>query len=595
MVKLMSEHPSDPEHPWRLVLYSDEVVPGNVIAHDNQRKVWVMYWSLLEFGPLLLSREESWLTVLVKRSVDVAKVEAGISQVFAGVIKLFFGALTTDMSLGGIVLKHNDSQWRLFVRMAMVVQDGGAHKFVWHCKGDSGTRMCMFCRNLVSQKSDLVDEDDGDELLTCSVIHDRDLDFATDEDIKDTCRRLAACQHTLSREHFLLRQQAVGFTYQPYGMLWDTSLDTIVQPISQYVHDWMHACFVKGVFNTIFFRLLVALQGAMDIYSHLAGYVATWEWPRGVAGSSHFARLFSDKCKESNRRAKTFKCSASEGLSLYALIAVWLMAVPLAAGVCVSECKAFLALSDVLDLLSSVAWGNVTPIALKAAVAMFLQACLAAGWARFMHSKFHWLIHFPYHLMRFGFLPTCWVHERKHRVAKRYATDIQNTQHFEESLISEMTCHHFSQMSEPDAFKTEVGLVKPVQASPKLLHSFSQMLGFSVPAECCFTSFEARLLHGGTCAKKDIVLVMCGDGQSFLCGEVWLHAELFSVPWSLVSLWQLISYDPAAWTAQWQVSDTPCMVPTKDIMMPVVYTVLKGSRVKTIIPWNMRLFKPYKS
>jgi hypothetical protein len=37
------------------------------------------------------------------------------------------------------------------------------------------------------------------------------------------------------------------------------------------------------------------------------------------------------------------------------------------------------------------------------------------------------------------------------------------------------------------------------------------------------------------------------------------------------------------------------MVPTKDITMPMVYTVLKGSRAKTIIPWNMRLFKPYKS
>ena len=48
----------------------------------------------------------------------------------------------------------------------------------------------MLCRNLVSYKSGLIDEA-GDELLAMNIIHERDLDFATDADIHGTVHRLA--------------------------------------------------------------------------------------------------------------------------------------------------------------------------------------------------------------------------------------------------------------------------------------------------------------------------------------------------------------------------------------------------------------------
>ena len=43
-------NPSSHDKPWRLVLYSDEVVPGNNLSPQNNRKVWLIYWSFLEFG-----------------------------------------------------------------------------------------------------------------------------------------------------------------------------------------------------------------------------------------------------------------------------------------------------------------------------------------------------------------------------------------------------------------------------------------------------------------------------------------------------------------------------------------------------------------
>ena len=51
----------------KLILYADGIVPGNVIASDNQRKSVVWYFSFLEFG-YRLSYEEVWLPIAFART-----------------------------------------------------------------------------------------------------------------------------------------------------------------------------------------------------------------------------------------------------------------------------------------------------------------------------------------------------------------------------------------------------------------------------------------------------------------------------------------------------------------------------------------------
>ena len=44
--------------PWHLVVYSDEVSPGNPLGYVGARKTWAVYWSILEFGQAALSSED---------------------------------------------------------------------------------------------------------------------------------------------------------------------------------------------------------------------------------------------------------------------------------------------------------------------------------------------------------------------------------------------------------------------------------------------------------------------------------------------------------------------------------------------------------
>ena len=48
-----------PSAPWTIVLYSDEIQPGNTLAQTLHRKCWGWYWSILELGPATLSNEDA--------------------------------------------------------------------------------------------------------------------------------------------------------------------------------------------------------------------------------------------------------------------------------------------------------------------------------------------------------------------------------------------------------------------------------------------------------------------------------------------------------------------------------------------------------
>ena len=41
----LAQHPSSVHRPWRLILYSDEVSPGNQLKHHNARKTQTIYYS----------------------------------------------------------------------------------------------------------------------------------------------------------------------------------------------------------------------------------------------------------------------------------------------------------------------------------------------------------------------------------------------------------------------------------------------------------------------------------------------------------------------------------------------------------------------
>lgn len=473
---MCAAHPPSHESPWRFILYSDEVVPGNVLAPRNLRKVWVLYWSFMELGPALLSDEDSWFCIAAERTDRVKQLEGGIAQVFGKVLTHLFGAGGHRLKDGGVKLDFADgTSVRLFATLHLVLQDGAAHKQVFCLKSDTGLKQCIGCRNVYARDRGIVDEEAGAGLLTCASVNGQDLDFATVADVRSTVQRLAEFKRDLPDKLFKLREMACGFNHSRYNLLLNPLLDTVVKPVTHFAHDWMHTMVVNGVWNTIMYVLILALTkaGQADAPNQIGSYVRMWTLPaRSSSTSLPMAGAFATSRWKSSSKAKQFKCTASEALSMYPIIRAYIVGVFLRAEVCATECQAFVDCCAVMDLLCSQLHGGVAVSRLKEAVDKFLQACVGAGWGDYLHPKFHWTIHLVLELQRYSFLLSCWVHERKHAMVLRYLRDLRNTSNYETSILSETTCHHLSALCEPWKFDRQVGLAPPIVRCKERMAAF---------------------------------------------------------------------------------------------------------------------------
>ena len=200
MMNLISQSPPSPSNKYGLAIYTDEVVPGNTVSPDNLRKIWVVYASVIQFGPVALSQEASWLTIGCCRSSCISLVRGGIGQLVKEILKKTFQDAHFDVTQAGFVLKSKDGEHhRIWLDLQCIVQDGAAHRAMFSVKGDSGTRCCLLCKNVVSRRSGLVDED-GATLLVTEFVKASQLDLTTDQDVWKTIQTLKDKHKTLQLE-----------------------------------------------------------------------------------------------------------------------------------------------------------------------------------------------------------------------------------------------------------------------------------------------------------------------------------------------------------------------------------------------------------
>ena len=579
--------PCSVEKPWRLCLYSDEVVPGNQLGIFHSRKVWVIYFSFLELHPHL-GNENAWCPLIAEPTNGLKNIHSGISQVFATVIKLFF---CEDFDFRSGIWLPAGGGVRFFAKLSMFLQDGAAHKSVWGCKGDSGTKLCMMCTNLVTEASGLVDED-GEDILVCSLIHEDQLNFASDDDVRASLARLANHKLTSSSGDFKLWEQAIGFTINEHGVLHDESLKDIVMPVSQYCHDWMHGIFATGVFNiVVFLCFMEAKEVCPNVWEVLRDVTLKYTWPKAIKFDPNKNDHLSKTRIKAHTAAWVFKCTASDGLSLLPVMAMFIQTtLSRTPGINQYALDAVVLLCDLVDALVAVQLGLVTAGYLRERVANFLVTCEKAGWRTHFTPKFHWLIHLIAALERRGALPTCWVHERKHRVVKRYANDILNTGVYSTSVLTEAISHQLVEVDTPDAFDASLGLINPRKAAPKERSFVLSQLDLPAQIEVK-TSVTARLAAGLICTKTDVVLIKSNDGENFVAAQVWLLYAVEGEPISLVSAWEFKSYNPHQGKAVWCMTDRPIFVGLEDVFCSVIWSEDSPGIAITIVPFQLRGLK----
>ena len=536
-------NPSSCNNPWSCILYADELHPGNQLA-GNARKTWSIYFSFAQFGPML-SNSESWFTLLLKRSEQVSDLAASIGQCFRLILEHMFENKHAHPH-AGVLLQRGSKRLKLHWTLCFFLQDGSAQKFTYSNKQDGGSRVCMACKNLfvIAKK----DEEQGDKTLA-KFTKLKQLDIATDQQILSSWTRMQERSRSCNKTEFKQWSQASGIDFSQHALLLSSKLraQKLLKPISQYMHDYMHGLCSNGVMNWIIFLLIQALaaNGLANIWTLLHGFVQLWTQP--AVHKCNVQRLFQAKAVEGHKKAGKFKCSASEILALYKVLAHYVQTCCLPNGICLLESACFLAWCKVLDYCLSIpAVAKPDHNQLLSFVEAALGTTVAAGWSEEFKPKMHWSLHYADSLKRHAQLPACWSMERKHKDIREYGNVLCNTAHWEASLMKSVIAEHIFTLGEESALFERKNCLQNAKTITKKIMASLCNAGVIPEGMTCMQSLNCKLSSGATVTSGDVVYLQNVDGCSpafnaaqvhcFLkapCGDValvekYLHQEISS-------------------------------------------------------------------
>lgn len=521
--ELMQEVLASANGPLRVIVYIDEIVPGNPFRHDQGRKLQAIYFAFAEWPAWLLSRTGAWPVFGVLRSSVVKEFPGGVSELMKLVLRKFFPALGTGIHL----VSPNGATAFLRGAFGGFLADEKALKEVFDCKGASGTRShsdstrtlghvketlrrdtvprveknrmlrvtlcgtlpCQSCANVLSI-SNRAFVADG---LVCIDCADRSKFMPhTTESIYQIIDDLRAAQPGKRSQ----LSQTVGFNYNEHGLLQDADFraQRLIHPTQHYLRDWMHTLVSGGQANTHTALLLHKLKANGVPVRTVQEYIIEYNLP------SKHGKVSPEWLKDSllnNKDHSQFSSFASIMLTLVPLIYAFLMDVVHPSGHLQDDIRCYGLLTSIIALLQR---ADTAP----SNVHQFIQLVDEYG-ALFIRlydrakAKFHHMYHLHEGIVRFGRVLSCFVTERRHRSTKKAA--LQIFRYIEETVLKDLINRMVeSFISDASLFQQEY-LVTP-------------KVGTCAGAEIQ-VAFTA-VLKPGKLAKGDVVYVV-QDGVPAAC------------------------------------------------------------------------------
>ena len=376
---------------------------------------------------------------------------------------------------------------------------------VWMWRGASGTRCCPLCLNIVSVASGLSGLDPSLVSIACADF--KRLVPTTHAGIVRTLRRLEGLRGSMSKANFEKEQMICGWCDPRGSLLLDPALASHVDVVRHLCFDWAHIFLVNGIFNVHMGLFMQALRGSRIEYQEVAAYARQWQWPKRLQSKQAvgITALENPRVK-SSVSSGVWHADASEGLSLCPVLASFVRHELLDKGVAVDHCRVFLLLCVVVDLLLCVPRGCVIADELHDAILAHHRGFVDTYGEGAVVPKFHYAVHLPEFLRRFGMLPSCLLHERKHRVAKRYLADRRNTSaDIGSGALRDITVHHLEFLGDDRRFDSTCCLLGPRNAAGHALEWLRSQ--FSGPSQYQVAS-SARCARREVCFVDDLVSVV---------------------------------------------------------------------------------------
>ena len=450
--ELMTATLGSAQGPLRIVLYIDEVNPGNPLRPDKGRSTQSIYWCFADWPQWALQRAGVWLLFGVVRSSLVSELQAGESGLMRHVMKIFFAEHGHSFSRGSLI-NTASGQSLLQASFGGFLADEKAHKEILLAKGASGTKPCITCKNVV-RHIDPVHRSDYLQGLDC-VSYEK-LDYNSNADVFLMADRLVAAKAGgMSKKDFAQLQLIFGLSYNEHGLLFDPSSRSVLLPVDNCLRDWMHALVSGGVASTEIALLLHALRAEGVTLEMIQRFAVTFTLPkaRGKVQQSWFSdqRLNDD----------TVRSFASEQLSMVPILECFLSRVVKPLGMLPDHVKCFSLLRRLLEMLCLGPHDAIPYTAAIRDVILEHNHLFCRVYPDSIKPKFHHLLHIPDNMRTLGVLLSCFVTERKHRAVKKAACHV--FRHFEHTVLADLINSQVEQFQEGNVERSF--LIEPKQVA----------------------------------------------------------------------------------------------------------------------------------
>ena len=448
--RLFIGHTLSPEHPWHLILYHDELTPGDMFSPEQDKKHFAFYFSFRELGQAALSNECCWLPLAILRSEVARGCVGGVSCAFKLLIRMFFFA--TESFLGtGIVVDAGNGPFLFFAKLGNVMGDEGALQASYNLKGASGLRLCLRCHAL-GLISDIACEDDSGRLvdITCGdssrFIARSDAQVWRQFDTLTTMHQ-SWVDGEITENEFRLREISYGLTFNPDGLLAAIDLRPYVGPCSTYTADWVHQFLQGGCAAVQFFLLLFRLQSINIEFDDLQEMCdASWQWPFQVQHiGKRCSRLFSEKRKRACQTG--WKSTCTELLTVMPLVLHFLESVVATTMLLGAEIECFRKLCHAIDCIQALKHGDLAFERCSIAIESSFNAFVAVYGESRLIPKFHYSLHDAAQYLRDSLVLDTLTVERKHQEPTMIANKIDNTTTFEKSVVARMLWTQFRSLA----------------------------------------------------------------------------------------------------------------------------------------------------
>ena len=311
----------------------------------------------------------------------------------------------------------------------------------------------------------------------------------------------------------------------------------------------------------------------------LGGLLPILGFPKSLEVPACWNIFLQEEDDKPQKQSKSLRVQASECLAIYPIVRQFVYNVALPNGLPAPACQALLAMASLIDQVHG---GNLAGIISKGTLLPAIELAIQCFQTAFpevsLIKKWHWLLHMPDTQQRFGFPPSCFANERKHKPTGQLATSLLSKKNFETNLLEQALAKEICHLDQPQLFKDGVHLVDPISASKKSLQTLSNLIGEPIGEA---KSSQCAKVNHMSCFKDNIVIYQAGESM----GIAELHFLLHDVATTLVKSWLVKEWLPHKQCAICQVLDHNLgFVPTADIIVPVICHKSTGT-AKVLLPY----------